>query len=89
LLEIERLVDLLGLSDRESLAEIHERRIDEAIRAGRLICEGIWTESIAVGSEAFLREIASRVKRRKKLQIARTEDGSWYARENHTLYART
>ncbi len=89
LLEIDRLVDLLGLSDRKSLAEIHRQRITEAIRAGRLIREGIWTESIAVGSEAFLREIASRNKVRKKLKIARTGDGSRYVRENHTRYART
>jgi putative transposase len=87
LLEIDRLVELLGLSDRESLAEIHRQRIVEAIRAGRLIREGIWTESIAVGSEAFLREIASRNKIRKKLKIARTGDGSWYVRENKTRYA--
>ena len=89
LLEIDRLVDLLGLSDRKSLAEIHRQRVVEAIRTGRLIREGIWTESIAVGSEAFLREIASRNKKRKKLRIARTEDGSWYVRENQTRYART
>jgi hypothetical protein len=87
--EIDRLVDLLGLSDRKSLAEIHQQRIAEAIRAGRLIREGIWTESIAVGSEASLREVASRNKIRKKLKIAGTGHGSWYVRENHTKYART
>ena len=89
LVAIDRLVDLLGLSDRKSLAEIHRQRIVEAIRDGRLIREGIWTESIAVGSEAFVREIASRNKIRKKLKIARTGDGSWYVRENQTGYART
>jgi hypothetical protein len=34
--------------------------------------EGIWTESIAVGGQAFLREIASRNKIRKRLKITRT-----------------
>jgi hypothetical protein len=89
LLEIDRLVDLLGLSDRKSLAEIHRQRILEAIRAGRLIREEIWTESIAVGGEAFLTEIASRNKMRKKLKMARTGDVSWYVRENRTKYAGT
>jgi putative transposase len=89
LLEIDRLVYLLGLSDRKSLAEIHRQRIFEAISAGRLIREGIWTESIAVASEALLKEIPFRNKTRKKLKMARTGDGSWYVRENHTGYART
>jgi putative transposase len=89
LLAIDRLVEILGLSDTQSLAEIHRQRIVEAISAGRLNREGIWTESIAVGSEAFLREIASRNKIRKKLKIATTGDGSWYVRENHNRYART
>jgi hypothetical protein len=40
-------------------------------------------------SEAFLREIASRNKIRKKLRTAGTGDGFWYMRENHTKYART
>jgi putative transposase len=89
LLEIDRLVDLLGLSDRESLAEIHGKRIVEAISAGRLNREKIWTESIAVGSEAFLREIALKNKIRKKLIMARTGDGSWCVREDHTRYTRS
>jgi len=89
LLEIDRLVDVLGLSDRESLAEIHRQRIDEAIRARRLTREGIWTESIAVGSEKFLTIVASRIKTRMKLKIARTMDGSWYVREDLTRYAAT
>jgi hypothetical protein len=54
-----------------------------------LIREGIWTESIAVGSEDFLREVASRIKIRMKLKIARTMDGSWYVREDPTRYAKT
>ena len=83
LLEIDRLVDLLGLSDRKSLAEIHRQRIVEAIRAGRLAREEIRTESITMGSEAFVREIASKNKRRKKLKIAKTVNGSWSMRENH------
>jgi putative transposase len=88
-LNIERLIDILGLSDRESLAEIHRQRISQAIREGRLIREGIWTESIAVGSKVFLAEIASRNRKRKNLHMAMTEDGSWYVKENHIGYATT
>jgi putative transposase len=89
LLDIDGLVDFLGLTDRRSLAEIHRQRIAEAISAERLTREGIWTESTAVGSKAFVREIVSSNKKRKKFHFAKTEDGSWYVRENHTPYPET
>ena len=87
LLDIDRLVAVLGLCNRESLAEIHRQRIDEAIRANRLIREGIWTESIAVGSRDFLREVTCRIKTRMKLKTAKTTDGVWYVSEDLTRYA--
>jgi len=88
LLDIERLVELLDLTDRKALAEIHQQRILESIRDKRLIREGIWTESIAVGSETYLREIVSKTKKRKRLHIAATEDGDWYVRECYAMYAK-
>ena len=86
LLNTDRLAALLGLTDRYALARIHEQRIAEAIGDKRLIREGIWTECIAVGSESFVRTIASKSRRRKRLQIASIENGSWYVREDITRY---
>jgi putative transposase len=88
MLDIECLVDLLGLADRKSLAEMHNRRIIESIRDNQLIREGIWTESIAVGSETFLKEIMSQTKKRKRLHLATTENGVWYVKEKHGSYAK-
>jgi putative transposase len=80
----------LDLTDSKTLAEIHQQRILESIKDKRLIREGIWTESIAVGSETFLAEIISKTKKkRKRLRIASTKEGAWHLRENHSLYART
>jgi putative transposase len=87
LLDIERLVELLNLTDRKSLAEIHQQRILQSTKTQRLIREEIWTESIAVGSETFLREIISRTKKRKRLSIGVTEDGDWYVREDPARYS--
>jgi putative transposase len=89
LLDIDRLADLLGLSDPKALAEIHQQRIFEAIKGERLIREKIWTESIAVGRECFLREIAAKNKKRKRLYMGVTEDGAWHVRENRIQYARS
>jgi len=83
-LEIVRLTNILGLSDRKSLADIHQRRISDAIMAGRMNREGIWTESVAVGSKAFLKEIVSRNRWRKKPCIAVTADGECYIAEGQS-----
>ena len=82
LLDIDQLVEILGIKDREFLAEFHQQRIDEAIKSQRLNREAIWTESIAVGSEEFLRGIVSGNKRRKEFYISTTEDGTSFIREN-------
>jgi putative transposase len=83
LLDIDCLIEMLDLSDRNSLAEIHQQRIMEPIQNNRLIREAIWTESIAVGSEAFLKEIVAETKKRKRLYISSNEDGDWYVKENN------
>lgn len=82
LLDIDRLVELLGVQDRESLAGFHRQRIDEAIKNQQLNREAVWTESIAVGGKEFLEEIVTRNKRRKKFYISTTEDGTSYIKED-------
>jgi putative transposase len=82
LLDIDRLVQLLGLPNAQSLAEIHEHRIAQSIRDGCLARQPIWTESIAIGGRNFVEAIASKTQRRKKLRIATTEDGAWFVRED-------
>ena len=75
LLAVDRLMELLGLRDRQSFAEIHKQRIEEALRAGRLEREGVWTESIAVGSKELVESIAAGIRWRKRLKTAMTDDG--------------
>jgi putative transposase len=88
LLDTDRLAELLDLADIRSLAEIHQQRILEAIKNARLIREGIWTESIAVGGESFLKEIIAKNRKRKRLYMAATEDGDWHLKENPARYMR-
>ncbi len=88
LLDIDRLVEILDLADRKSLIEIHQRRILECIQQDRLAREEIWTESIAVGSEAYLKEVVSKIgKKRKRLYMSSTKDGDWFVREGQSIYA--
>ncbi len=88
LLAIDRLVEQLDLSDRNCLKEMHRQRIDQALRGGRLTRDAIWTESIAVGSEAFVKEIAINTRIRKRLKVAKTDNGSWYVKEDLTSYGK-
>jgi putative transposase len=86
LLDIDCLLEVLGLPDRKSLAEIHQQQIMDSIHNNHLAREAIWTESIAVGSEAFVKEIIAKTKKRKRFNIAANADGDWYVIENLILY---
>jgi REP element-mobilizing transposase RayT len=55
------LMTLLGARDLGELAAMRTKWIDEALRKGRVVREAIWTESVAVGSPAFLQKIQSRL----------------------------
>jgi putative transposase len=87
LLDTDRLASLLNLPDRQSLIAIHQQRISDAIQSERLAREGIWTESIAVGSEDFVKEIIAKNKERKRLYISATDDGTWHVKEYLKEYA--
>jgi hypothetical protein len=86
LLDISRLLDLLDMRDLTVFKEIHEAKIDSAIQQGRLNRESQWTEAIAVGSEDYVRLVAKRMHRRKRLRMQSTEEGAWYVRESGIYY---
>ncbi|MBP1609098.1 MAG: transposase [Acidobacteria bacterium] len=87
ILEIDGLANILGVSNAASLAEIHQQRIIQAIKSGRMTRESIWTESVAVGSEVFVTEIASKNRWRDRARMAATEDGVCYLAEEHLEYS--
>ena len=83
LLDVDRLLPLLGISDRETLAHVYQANINAAIEKGRMKREAMWTEAIAVGSESFVRGVADRTRKhkRKRTWIAEGVDGAWFVRE--------
>lgn len=48
------LMLLFGMSDSEQLSRSHRRWVEEAIEARRTLRESLWSESVAVGSRAFV-----------------------------------
>jgi REP element-mobilizing transposase RayT len=52
------LAGLIGARDHRSLARMRDAWIEEAIRKGQLEREPLWTESVAVGGEDFLKRVS-------------------------------
>ena len=89
LLDLDRLLDLLGKPDLESFAREYRARIQGAIAERRLKRQKCWTESVAVGDQLFVRKIAAAVRwERLKPQIEEGEDGSWALWERASHYRR-
>ena len=61
------LMELMGAKDVHSLHTMRSEWIALAIRKGQLQREPIWTESVAVGSEEYLRQIRSELGGKMKM----------------------
>jgi hypothetical protein len=73
-----------SLAPGRDIAEVFTRYgqyVAKALKAGSLVRGSAWTESVAVCSDDFVREIGSRIDGRMKMDIA-PADGLWFARES-------
>lgn len=61
LVDSDKLMHLLGVADIPALLARRSQWIDDAIRKGRIERDPIWTESLAVGSETFLKDFQVRL----------------------------
>jgi putative transposase len=79
LLDIERLLNLLRMDDLAGFRANFSVALALAMEKRPLEREACWTESVAVGSESFVREIEGRVNR-QRTEI-RQEAQGWVLRE--------
>jgi putative transposase len=87
ILEREELLRLAGINTLEAFREWYLAELNVAMRGGRSRRrEPHWTESIAVGSEAFVRKIAGLTRDRKKLEIKEWAESAWYVRDSAADY---
>ena len=76
----ERVLDFLGGCAGSSLAANYEQVISEAVAAREFERNPIWTESIAVGDEAFVDVMEERI--RNRVELTKEENnGQWVLRE--------
>ena len=92
IIDQDSLADKLNLGNIGQLRELYTEYINETLSAGRSKREPKWTESLAVGSEGFVRQVAENLPRRQRIQIIRPQGGErgneWHVREVPPSYAR-
>jgi putative transposase len=82
LINLRRLQQMAPIPDSTDFARWYSAETDQAMARATGCREAHWTESIAVGSEAFVRRVAKRTKGRKRFEIDKSGNGSWYVRES-------
>ncbi len=87
LLDVERLLELLGQPDLAAFRAEHRERINNAITGRKLIRQPCWTESIAVGSQEYVKKVAAALRyERRNPRTEEVEDGGWSVWESQTWY---
>jgi putative transposase len=79
--KLQELLQAAGMSDPSAFLAWYNVGLDHALKSAGGRREPCWTESMAVGSEAFVRRIAALSKRRKKLEVTEWADNAWYVRD--------
>ena len=86
LLDREQVLMLYGGRDPADFASKYGSAIAERLRRGALQRQPMWTESIAVGSESFVRQIEEQTDRRLRMDVDMGCSGAWTLRESAPTY---
>ncbi|HPC73169.1 MAG TPA: transposase [Syntrophales bacterium] len=86
LVDYRGLRDLLTFKEMPDLADAYRGWIEEAIGAGGRLRDGKWSESVAVGSESFVRMTREKPGVKAKGREVVDADGSYVLRESPASY---
>ena len=88
-LDLEQLLQHLGGIPLTTFRENYARRLQEALQRRNLEREAKWTESLAVGSETYVKKVGKQIAHRVHLRYAedKVAPGSWLVREVRPQYA--
>jgi hypothetical protein len=73
---------------REAFIREYVAAVAEVIRICDLAWNPVWTESIAVGSEEFVKGVSHQVLYCSRLDTQETSEGVWMVRESGVPYER-
>ena len=85
IIDTEFAAELLGMANGEELAAEQRRWVCEALEAG-MAREPVWTQSLAVGSEAFVTSVQARLGIRGRFKEIINESGMSVLREAPVSY---
>ena len=83
---MKRVLELHGCGSLVSFLKAYEHGIAHTVQAKSLTRNPIWTESIAVGSETFVKEIEEKTTNRVRLEVGEVEPGRWTIQESPAPY---
>jgi hypothetical protein len=64
-----------------------DQSIAEALERRELAREPVWTESVAVGSQPFVKKVSEETQNRVALESQESQPGMWTVREPDCAYA--
>lgn len=86
ILDLPELLRLAGFNDSSTFFAWYYVELDHALENASGLREPHWTESIAVGSEAFVQRIAALSKHRKRLEISTWTPNVYYLHDPEAGY---
>jgi putative transposase len=86
IVDLPQLMELREMDDLNYFSGRYEAELNEMLNKTKGVREPHWTESIAVGSEAFVNRIAALSKNRRKLVIEEWADAAWCVRDPSAQY---
>ncbi len=86
ILALQELLRLGESSDPRAFAARYDVELDQALKTASGGRQSHWSESIAVGSRAFVDRIAALSRSRKKFEIEEWSNVAWYVRDPAACY---
>jgi putative transposase len=85
-IDLDALVDALGLNDIEQLRDCHRRWVEDGLASGSLVRNARWTRSLAVGSEAFVQRIQQEMGADARFRTIEHDGAGSYLKEPAAAY---
>ena len=82
----QKLVELLGIKDRDQLSKYHRNRVEDVLKNGSNQRESKWTESIAVGDKEFIMETKAKLGAETIVRIKFESEEGFELRESQNPY---
>ena len=86
LLDLERLCWRVGAASLAELRKNLEKSLTETIAQDRIRRESCWTEGVAVGSNAFVKEVQPLILSRRETEIVESDSKMWILKETPPPY---